>query len=112
VVRLSPLGVEERGIRLLIRPDEPELLIGSSMDIWFSVYERENSIIVPKTALFQANGQDMVWVVRGGALELAAVQRGIELREGYLIEAGLYPGDRIVRDANTQGLSEGRRVAG
>jgi hypothetical protein len=50
--------------------------------------------------------------VRGGELTLAAVQRGVELREGYIIEYGLSPGDRIVRDANTQGLAEGKRVAG
>jgi len=112
VARLSPLGVEERGVKLLIRPDEQGFIMGGSMDVSFSIFERENSIIIPKTALFRVGGQYTVWVVRGGVLEQASVQRGIELREGYLIEAGLYPGDIIVRDANTQGLAEGRRVAG
>jgi predicted nucleic acid-binding Zn-ribbon protein len=110
--RLSPLGVEERKVRLLVRPDDTNLVIGGSVDVSFSVFERENSIVAPKTAIFQMNGQEMAWIVRDGELALAAVQRGVELREGYLIESGLAPGDRIVRDANTQGLAEGKRVAG
>ncbi|MCL2068660.1 MAG: hypothetical protein FWH00_02055, partial [Oscillospiraceae bacterium] len=110
--RLSPLGVEERKVRLFIRPDTADIVIGAGVEVSFPVFERENSIIAPKTAIFQMDGSDMAWIVREGVLALIPVQRGVELREGYLIESGLSPGDLIVRDANTQGLSQGKRVAG
>lgn len=110
-IRLSALGVEERRVRVLVRPDAQGLQIGYEADVRFTVYTRENAITLPKTALFEReDGASCLWVIQNGVLARREVEKGIETRDGYLVE-GLEPGVLVVRDANQAGLGEGKRVA-
>lgn len=109
-IKYSALGVEERKIRALIRMPQGSVGIGYSMDVRFTVLELEDVLIVPKTAVFQSEQGDCVWAVQGGKLAVVPVEKGIETRDGYVITAGLLPGDWVVRDANDGSLSEGRGV--
>ena len=111
-VKYSALGVEERKVRVLIQPQGGGLLIGHEMDVRFTVYTQEDALVVPKTAVFQQDGGDCVWVIRDGAAQVQPVTKGVETREGYVVEEGLLPGDQVVRDANNSGLSEGKRATG
>jgi len=113
--RLSALGVEERRVRALIRPEQSDdLLIGHSMDVRFTVLNLPESLIVPKTAVFtMPDGYDYVWVRgQGGRAEMRRVTRGVETRDGYVIAYGLEFGEQVVRNANQEGLGEGARIAG
>jgi HlyD family secretion protein len=81
--------------------------------VTFYVFRAENQITVPRTAIFRLNGEDAVWVVRGGdtgPIRPATVQTGMELRTDTIIESGLAEGDFVVNDANNQDLSDGVRV--
>jgi multidrug efflux pump subunit AcrA (membrane-fusion protein) len=108
--RMSSLGIEERKVRVLISPDAP-IQIGASMDVSFRIYSQPNAVVVPKSAVFERDGQDYVWLADGGKLSLRAVTRGVETREGYIIDEGLSAGDMIVTDANEPKLAEGKKVA-
>lgn len=109
-VKVSALGVEERKVRVLIRPKENNLHIGYGMDVKFTVLEEQNSIVAPKTAIFEKDGKDCVWAIEDGAVRLREVTKGIETREGFVITSGLGEGDMIIPDADIDGLSDGKKV--
>ncbi len=109
VARLSALGVEERRVRVLIRPSA-ELNIGYDTDVRFTVYTQENAVVLPKTALFaDETGADAVWLLRDGALAVQRVVKGVETRDGYIVE-GLAAGAAVVRDANQEALVAGKKA--
>lgn len=110
-VRLSALGVEERKVRVLVRPPSAGVGIGFSMDVKFTVLEQPDCIVVPKTAVFEREGQDMIWLVEDGAAQLRVISKGIETREGYVVDSGLSSGEVVIIDADNEGLIEGKRVA-
>ena len=108
---LSPLGVEESKIRVLISSSSKDVGVGYQVDVDFTVYTRENCLTAPKKALFQQDGVDLVWVVREGLAQIQPVTKGVELRGGWVIEEGLQDGDVIVSDANNSSLAEGKKIA-
>jgi HlyD family secretion protein len=110
-VKISALGVEERKVRARIIPESDIYKPGYSMDVRFTVQELKGAVVVPKTAVFELDGQDTVWVVESGAAQYRAVTKGLETREGFEIVAGLTAGDVVIQDANTAGLAPGKRVA-
>jgi HlyD family secretion protein len=110
-VKLSPLGVEERKVRVLISPTGGGLEIGYNVDARFTVWSREDALTAPKTAIFSDGGADCVWRVRDGLLEKAQIEKDVELRDAYVIASGLTDGDMIVVDANNAALAEGKSIA-
>ena len=108
---LSPLGVEESKVRVLISTDDPLVSVGYQVDVEFAVYRQENCLTVPKKAVFQQDGTDAVWVVRDGFAQVQPVTKGVELQGALVIDEGLADGDLVVVDANLQGLAEGKKVA-
>jgi len=116
VVRLTALGVEERKVSVKVEPQIPEgveMVLGHALDVTFFVFREESRIIVPRTAVFRENGQDMVWAVRGGdagKVEPVPVVTGLELRTEVIIVSGLDEGDYVVFDANNPDIKAGVRV--
>ena len=106
-------------------------LPGFSFEVKFFTFMAENQITVPKTAVFKYSsdraaggvewldgdltGQavadaDMVYCATGGALRMRQVRLGRELRSDYIVEAGLAPGDAVVRDAMSDKAKPGVKV--
>ena len=111
VIQISVLGVEERKVKVTIAPDETgELKDGYDVDVRFNYYYEENKLAVPKTAVFKENDMDMLWIVRNGKAQKNQVQKGMELRTEFVIDAGLNQGDIVIDDSNVQGLKDGVRV--
>ncbi|HXJ75084.1 MAG TPA: efflux RND transporter periplasmic adaptor subunit, partial [Candidatus Dormibacteraeota bacterium] len=54
------------------------------------------SIVVPKAAVRQRDGRDVVWVVRDGRVERRAVIVGVSRDDQVSIAAGLSGGERVV----------------
>ena len=116
-IKLSPLGLEERRVKVRISPDLSGMDgvafgVGYDVDVRFILYREENKFTVPKTALFKDSGRDMLWVVRNGRVQAAEVVKGVELRTEFVIESGLADGDAVVTDANNDALKNGLRVVG
>ena len=116
VVRHTALGVEQRKISVQIAPQIPadvHIGIGHALDVTFDVFREENMIVIPRTAVFQIDGQDMVWVVRGaheGRAGAAPVETGMTLRMNVIILSGLYEGDFVINNANNADIAHGTRV--
>jgi RND family efflux transporter MFP subunit len=68
------------------------------------------SVVVPKEALKNADGRDVVWVVRGGRVERRAVAVAGTNNNEVTITAGVNDGEKVVLNASPE-LTEGDRVA-
>jgi hypothetical protein len=134
VMRISTLGIDERAVKITIAPeydDRASLLPGFSFDIKFFTYLEENCVIMPKPSLFKysankaaagilwldgepadgaAEDVNMVFCAVDGVLRMKQVRLGRELRSGYVVEAGLSPGDVIVKDSSADGAKAGVKV--
>ena len=117
VVRLTPLGIEERKVSVQIQPTSPPspVYLGHALDVTFYIFREDNRIIVPRTSVFRSDGQDAVWAVLNsdngsGVVEMVYVTTGLELRTDVIIESGLGVGDFVINDANNPNIASGRRV--
>jgi RND family efflux transporter MFP subunit len=69
----------------------------------------QRSFAVPKSAVRQANGRDVVWVVRDGRLERRAVTVGQVRGDEVTLVAGVSAGEKVVL-GSPEGLEEGASV--
>lgn len=110
-LRISTLGVEERRVEVLIEPLGKTIPSGFDVDVVFTTHFESGRVLIPRTAVFSVENQDMVFVVENGVAVLRSVVLGLALRTDYIAEQGLEFGEEIIRNANTEGLSNGIRVA-
>jgi RND family efflux transporter MFP subunit len=69
----------------------------------------ERAVAIPKSAVRQQEGRDIVWVVRDGRVERRAVTIASTDVDEVTIAAGLAAGERVVAD-KAEGLVDGARV--
>jgi len=110
--KVSPLGVEEQRVRVLLDPRGPgweALGDGYAADVTVVVREHAEAVRVPGSALFRAAGGDALFVVDGGKARLVRVE--VAGRAGGLaaLASGLEPGTRVVIHPGDQ-VAEGVRV--
>jgi RND family efflux transporter MFP subunit len=67
------------------------------------------NVVIPRSALRQRDGKDVVWVVRDGRVERRAVTVGMTTADEATIVAGLSSGERIVVEGPAD-LAENTRV--
>ena len=68
------------------------------------------SILVPKAAVRQRDGRDVVWITRDGRVERRAVTVGAKNGNEVTIVAGLSGGEQVVIEGPAD-LAEGARVS-
>jgi len=109
---VSILGVEERRVEVLIEPDilSDSFRSGFDVDVRFVTYSAEDRIVVPRTAVFEENGQSMLYVVENGTAVARLVLLGTQLRTEVVVISGLNVGDVVIRNARQDGLAAGGRV--
>jgi multidrug resistance efflux pump len=113
----SALGIEEKKVRVTIAvpsgdaAEDPPLKPGFGVDVRYTVYRAPDQILVPNSALFQADGADYVFVSENQRVAARAVSAGAGATTETVIASGLAAGDLVVADANTEGLAEGVRIA-
>jgi putative ABC transport system permease protein len=114
VEKVSALGLIERRVKVTVQPggNMPELRPGYSVDVEFRVLEQKDKLAVPKTCLFPYEGGDALWVVRDGRARVQKVTKGMETQELVVIEQGLKPGDKVIKNPRLEGLKEGKKVRG
>ena len=122
---ISILGVEERRVRVLVKPESQGGSLGDSsgdslgdsfrsgfdVEVRFITYSSENRMVVPRTSVFEEEGESMVYVVRNSTAVAVPVVLGTQLRTEVVVESGLNAGDIVIRNARQDGLSSGVRVA-
>lgn len=111
---ISALGVEEQRVQvvadLVSPPDDWQTLgDGYRVDATFVLWEAEDVLRVPASAVFQEAGQDQVFRAVEGRAERTPVTTGRSNGLDMVILDGLAEGDRVVRHPDSQ-LDAGVRI--
>ena len=80
------------------------------MEARIVVWEAEDTLIVPASALFRSRGAWAVFVVADGTAQLRAIEIGSNNGIEAQVTGGLSEGDRVVLYPSS-GLTEGMSVA-
>lgn len=115
VQKFSALGVEEQRVSTIIRftdPAEahPGLGHGFRVEARIVVWEADDTLIVPSSALFRSGGEWAVFRVEGGTARLRPIKRGRDNGTEAQVLEGLEEGDAVVLFPSS-GLSDGASVA-
>ena len=110
--KFSALGVEEQRVNVvgdLLDPDSP-LGAGYRIEAAIVVWEEEDVLTVPTSALFRRSGQWQVFVIVDDRAELRSVETGQRSVEHAQVVSGLAAGDQVVIFPTDQ-VQDGVRVA-
>jgi biotin carboxyl carrier protein len=86
--KLPPPPEEDSGFDALLRP-------GLLADIEIIVEKVENAVNIPTQALFEKDGQPVVYVMNNGKFEPRTVKTGKRSESTIVIASGLKPGDTV-----------------
>lgn len=117
VIAIIPTADRQKAtvkVRVGFEQLDPRILPDMSVKVAFQRADAEpaaeNHVTIPRAAVQQRAGRDIVWVVRDGRLERRAVTLGAIQGDQVSIVAGLSDGERIVT-AGPDSLVEGAAVA-
>lgn len=115
ITQFSALGVEEQRVNAVIAFSSPTehytgLGHGFRVETRIVVWQAEETLIVPASALFRSGDAWAVFVVTDGAAALRIVEIGPNNGIEAQVTGGLSEGDRVILYPSS-GLSEGMRVA-
>ena len=111
---ISALGVEEQRVQVvadIVNPPEDWQTLGDGyrVDATFVLWEAEDVLRVPASAIFEESGQDQVFRAIEGRAERTAVATGRSNGLDTVILDGLAEGDRVVRHPDSE-LKDGVRI--
>lgn len=110
-VEISPLGLEERKVQVIVQPDEQDqFAAGYDVDVKFILFSESDQLVAPNSALYKVDGIDMLMVIREGKATEVEVDLGFELTGETIIEGGINQGDVVITDLDAKGLQVGKRV--
>jgi len=113
VEKISALGLVEQRVKVTIRADIPEnldLRPGYALDVEFTIDKQDNSLVVPKTALFPYRDGEAVWLVQNNKARVQPVKKGFENDRDAAIIEGLQAGDFVLLNPQLEGLKEGKKI--
>lgn len=98
-------------VRAIVPNPEHKLFPGQFVHVNISGITRIGAIIVPQSAVLQTPGGASVYVVDdAGLAQTRPVTAGSWIDDGWLIESGLRPGDRVIVDSLMQ-VRPGTRIS-
>lgn len=119
VTRVATLAKQERGettktfdVEILIEDHDPRLRPGMTTLCRIEVERHPDALSVPLEAVFQRDGQNIVWRMQGGA-EATPVELGSRNRDHVRVISGLQAGDVVaLRDPTAPVREIGEPVTG
>jgi HlyD family secretion protein len=111
--KVSPLGIEEQRVRVVVRFAAVAPLVGDRFELPASIitWERADALAVPTTALVPVDSGWGVFVVRGGRAQLTQVSRGHLGARAVEVLSGISVGDTLVLFPDAR-IRQGARVQG
>ena len=108
---ISSLGVEQQRVEVRIKYDNGSygLKPGYALDVNIINSEKSGVIYLPYKSVFEMDGQDCVFVINGGKLEIRKVETGIENDDYIEITKGISEGENVVTNPDNN-LKPGKRV--
>lgn len=112
--KISALGVEEQRVNVIIDPAQPledwaRLGDGYRVEVHIVVWENEEVLQVPLSALFRSSNQWNVFVNRQGTAELRAVEIGHRSLLKAEVLSGLEAGEEVIVHPPEE-LESGRKI--
>ena len=71
-------------------------IIGSSVDLILTVEQKSQAIIIPSTAVYLREGEEVVYLVRDGKAEISKITLGIKNDDEAEVLSGLQEGNEII----------------
>ena len=112
--KISALGVEEQRVNVvadIITPVAERASLGDNfrVEARVIVWETENTLKVPVSALFRRGGSSAAYIVRGGKAVLVPVEAGRSSGSEVQVLKGLNAGDEVILYPGDR-VSDGQRV--
>lgn len=112
--RVSALGVEEQRVPVIVDFDDPDdawraLGVGFRVEAEFILWEEDEVMQLPTSALFRSDGNWTVFVVENGRAALRRVERGRSSGLTTQVLDGVAAGERVITHPGDQ-VREGSRV--
>lgn len=82
---------------------------GMMAEVSFTMESSNDTIVLPRNAVIEKDGETYVYVVENGAAKKVAVELGIEANDTIEITSGLADGDAVVTKGQTY-ISDGEEV--
>lgn len=97
-------------VSVQLKGDCSQFKLGYNVNLSITTMDMKDVLIVPIEAIIENEGQQQVWVVKDGVLELRNIetQRGNELNE--IVVAGLQEGEEVVKNPSDS-LLNGQKAA-
>lgn len=99
--KVSALGVEEQRVKTIVafsegRNDDERLGDGFRVEVRIVIWEKDDALRVPASALFRADGGWAVFRVEGGVARRATIDIGQNNGVEAEVLGGLYEGDQVI----------------
>ena len=109
--KVSPLGVEEQRVNVILDVDRPPSLLGDAfqVEVHLRVERREDVLVLPTSALFRRGEDWCVFLVQNGRARLRTVALGRRGERTSWVASGLADGDQVIAYP-PDALAEGTRV--
>lgn len=109
--KISALGVEEQRVNVIcdFTGSSDGLEDSYHVEVRVIVWQSNDVLRVPSSAVFRASGEWAVFVVRDGRAQRATVQIGHRGEVDWEVLGGLLPGDHVIVHPST-GIENGVRV--
>jgi len=113
--KVSPLGVEEQRVNVVIDLDVPPdipLALGDDfrLDVAITIDEVHDAVLVPLAAVFNRGGQEVVFVAEHGRARLVPVRIGCRGEREAEVLDGLDEGAQVIAYPS-DAITDGRAVA-
>jgi len=109
----SALGMDEYRVHVKIDMDENTELEGKEgygANIRFTLYQGENKLVIPSSAVFQLDDQNYVFVIKNGKAEKLPVEVEYKTSSQTVIKEGLAEGQKVIDHVDSEEIYEGAKV--
>lgn len=108
---LSPLGITEKKMKVIIQPKSSEkLIIGEAIDVAFIMYENEHVMQINRDYIFRSEGNTAVWTVQDGAAHIQLIEPVYETASAVIVSAEPDQSLEIMIPPYPDHLEEGLKV--
>ncbi|WP_313582761.1 efflux RND transporter periplasmic adaptor subunit [Lacrimispora sp.] len=109
----SALGMDEYRVHVKIDMDENIELEGKEgygANIRFTLYQGENKLVIPSSAVFLLDDQNYVFVINNGKAEKLPVEVEYKTSSQAVIKEGLAEGQKVIDHVDSEEIYEGAKV--
>ncbi len=109
----SALGMDEYRVHVKIDMDEASDLEGKEgygANIRFTLYQGEDKLVIPSSAVFELDDQDYVFVIKNGRAQKQPVEIEYKTTAQAVVKEGLSEGQEVIDHVDSEEIYEGAKV--